>query len=69
MSSEPSSGPRQALTEWFPIVARYLGLAGAAYEFIIDQLEHPEVLIFCGGLAGLKSVIEEQIKRNNGRES
>jgi hypothetical protein len=55
---------KKTLLDWWPIVSRYGGFLGIAWSLLIDQVQHPEVLVIFGGMMGLDQVVAAQKKHN-----
>lgn len=44
----------------FPQVVRYVGLAIAIYETVVEHADRPSLLILAAGMMGLDSIIKAQ---------
>lgn len=48
---------RRALDEWFPTVARYIGIGLGVYAALVDRGRNPALIPFATGLIFLKNVL------------
>lgn len=68
MDSSRLSWDGDLLWKW---VLRLAGLAGIAWETIVENTDRPELLILFGGMVGLDKVLEWDARRrkSNGRQT
>jgi len=59
------SGLRSRLDDWFPTLARYLGVGILVYETAFDNLEKPSLIVAASGLIFFKNIL----RAGNGEEA
>jgi hypothetical protein len=57
------------LTNIFPVLVQYAGLAIAVWETLIDQVDRPSLLLLAAGMMGLDRVITSARKKNGSEEN
>jgi len=61
-SPKPARKPglRERLDLWWPTTVRYVGMAVAIYEILVDKFHNPSALVLAGGMMGLKEVLDSR---------